>query len=81
MKDLNALYLWFDTNRPAIIDGHQGEFVLLKDNAAQRYFSDTRTALSAVRSKGLKMGDFLIQRCNTEEEDTMHYYNQAVSFG
>ncbi|GHT58579.1 hypothetical protein FACS1894109_13040 [Spirochaetia bacterium] len=81
MADLNALYRWFDENRDRIIIGHDGECVLLKDNAVISYFPNTEAALAGAKKNSFEMGGFLIQDCITKEEDQLVYYNQAVSFG
>jgi len=81
MVNLDDLYKWFDENRDFIIADHPNECVLLKDNSVMGYFPNTEAALSAAQKNGFSMGDFLIQDCTTEEEDTMMYYNQAVIFG
>ena len=81
MENLNYLYKWFDENRDSIITNHLNECVLLKDNTIIGYFPNTDAALSAAKKNGFLMGEFLIQDCVTDEDDTMMYYNQAVSFG
>jgi len=81
MENLGDLYKWFDENRDSIIASHSNESVLLKDNLVIGYYPNTATALSAAEEKGFAMGEFLIQDCITDEEETMIYYNQAVSFG
>lgn len=81
MANLNDLYKWFDENRSAIIDSHLNECVLIKDNSVIGYFPNTDAALLAAQKNGFSIGDFLIQDCITDEEDTMMYYNQAVCFG
>jgi hypothetical protein len=81
MVDLDALYDWFNENRDQIIDGHQGYRVLLKDKRVIGYYPDVVTALEATNSKGFQMGDFLIQKCHSREEDIAYYYNEVVTFG
>jgi hypothetical protein len=81
MKNLLELYKWFDENRNSIIDSHLNECVLLKDNSVIGYYPDTDAALSAAQKNNFLMGEFLIQDCITDEDETMIYYNQAVSFG
>ena len=81
MKNLGELYKWFDENRDSIIANHSDECVLLKDNLVVDYYPDTEAALSAAEEKGFAMGEFLIQDCISDEDETMIYYNQAVSFG
>jgi len=81
MADLDSLYRWFDENRNGIIKDHENEQVLLKDNNVIGYYPDIEKALLAAAEKGFTVGEFLVQRCITEEADTMMYYNQAVIFG
>jgi hypothetical protein len=81
MADLDELFDWFNENREQIIEGHRGEEVLLKDKRVIGYYPDVLAALETVNNNGFQMGDFLIQTCNTREEDAMYYYNEAVTFG
>jgi hypothetical protein len=81
MADLKELYKWFDENRNSIINDHQNECVLLKDNSVIGYYPDDESALSAAEEKGFIMGEFLIQDCITSDDVAMIYYNPAVSFG
>jgi hypothetical protein len=79
--DLNVLYQWFNENRENIIQNHNGECVLIKDNTVIGYYPNTEAALSNAESRGYDIGEFLIQDCVSKVEDTMMYYNQAVCFG
>jgi len=81
MENLVDLYKWFDENRDIIIKSHLNECVLLKNNAVIGYYPNTEAALSVVQKNGFIMGEFLIQDCITNEEETMIYNNQAVFFG
>jgi len=81
MVNLDDLYKWFDQNRNTIIRGHEGEYVLLKDKTAISYFLDDGEALEYARKSGFAVGEFLIQECISKDEESMYYYNEAVSFG
>ena len=81
MANLDDLYKWFDENRGTIINGHEGDRVLLKDNTVISYFSDDDKALEYAKKSGFTMGEFLIQECISKDEESMYYYNEAVSFG
>ena len=76
MANLDALYKWFDENRDSIIANHSNECVLLKENSVIGYYPNVEAALSAAQKNGYVMGDFLIQDCITEEEETMTYHNR-----
>jgi hypothetical protein len=81
MINLDDLYRWFDQNRRTIIDGHYGEYALLKENSVVSYFSNENEALQYARESGFPMGEFLIQECVSKEKESMYYYNEAVTFG
>jgi hypothetical protein len=81
MANLDDLYKWFDENRDAIIKGHERDRVLLKDNAVISYFQNDDKALEYAQKSGFAMGEFLIQECISRDEESMYYYNEAVSFG
>jgi len=81
MINLNDLYKWFDENRDTITKGHEGNRVLLKDNAVISYFHDDDEALEYAKRSGYAIGDFLIQDCISKDEESMYYHNEAVSFG
>ena len=81
MANLDSLYKWFDDNRDDIISGHKGERVLLMGNAVIAYFQEESGALEHAKKSGYAMGDFLIQECISKDEESMYYYNEAVSFG
>jgi exopolysaccharide biosynthesis predicted pyruvyltransferase EpsI len=81
MINLDDLYKWFDENREKIIKGHEGDRVLLKDNAVISYFKDDDKALEYAQKSGLAMVEFLSQECISKDDESMYYYNEAVSFG
>lgn len=81
-EKLESLYNWFDMKRDEIISGHENERVLISNNEVIDYYPDERTAVAEALKKGLKQGDFLVQRCITEEELQMFYnVNLAVGYG
>jgi hypothetical protein len=74
MANLDALFGWFDENRDTIIHDHYGERVLIKDNAVIGYYPDIDAALVAANKRDLELGNFLVQRCLTQEEDIEYVY-------
>ena len=83
MELLDDLYKWFDENRKSIIINHLNECVLLKDKSVIGYYPNTEAALTAAQEKKFIMGEFLVQKCITDDEEIMLFYNfnQAVCFG
>mgnify|MGYP006916065756 CR=1 len=80
MDDLKSLYLWFDKNRASIISGHEMEEVLLNANSVIGYFKTENDALSEAKSRGLKLGDFLIQTCVAQEKEHLACFSPEVQF-
>jgi len=80
IENLDDLYNWFDENRDTIIKGHEGDRVLLKNNKVISYFSEDAQALEYAQKNGFSIGEFLIQECISKDEESMYYYNEAVSF-
>ena len=78
--NLKSLYSWFDITRNDIIKGHEGERVLLSNNAVLGYYPDKQAALIAAKSKGLQLGEFLIQKCISKEEEMVYVYTPGIFF-
>ena len=79
--NLESLYNWFDMKRDEIIAGHENERVLIADNEVLGYFQDERSAVAEALSKGYAPGDFLVQRCITEEAELKMFYNVNLAVG
>lgn len=82
-ETLQSLYNWFDINRSSLIKNHKGERVLISDNQNLGYFSDEHSAVDYAKQHGLKLGNFLVQRCITSDEEEQMFYNVnlAASYG
>ena len=80
-ENLKALYNWFDIKRDEIISEHENERVLISDNKVLGYFHDERTAVAAALKKGLEPGNFLVQRCITEDAELKMFYNVNLAVG
>ncbi len=80
-ESLKSLYSWFDIKRDEIISGHENERVLISDNKVLGYFPDERTAVAAALKNGLEPGNFLVQRCITEDAELKMFYNVNLAVG
>ena len=80
-ENLKSLYSWFDIKRDEIIAGHENERVLISDNKVLGYFPDERTAVAEALRRGLEPGNFLVQRCITEEAELGMFYNVNLAVG
>ncbi|MBO4509313.1 MAG: hypothetical protein J5747_11860 [Spirochaetaceae bacterium] len=79
--NLESLYNWFDMMRDEIISGHENERVLISDNKVLGYFADERAAVSEALKRGLEPGNFLVQRCITEDTEIKLLYNVNLAVG
>ena len=80
-ETLKSLYDWFDIQRDDIIKGHENERVLISDNKVLGYFADEKSAVAAALAQGCEVGNFLVQRCITEEEELQMFYNVNLAVG
>lgn len=80
-EKLESIYNWFDLNRENLIKGHEGERVLIGDRKFLGYFSDQDSAVEYAKSIGLKLGEFLVQRCITQEDEMNMLYNVNIMAG
>ena len=80
-ETLKSLYDWFDIQRDDIIKGHENERVLISDNKVLGYFADEKSAVAAALAQGYEVGNFLVQRCITEEEELQMFYNVNLAVG
>ena len=74
-ENLESLYNWFDMKRDEIVAGHENERVLISDNKVLGYFANERTAVAEALKIGLEPGNFLVQRCITEDAELQLLYN------
>ena len=79
--NIESLYNWFDMKRDEIITGHENERVLISDNKVLGYFPDERAAVAKALNEGLEPGNFLVQRCITEEAELKMFYNVNLAVG
>ena len=80
-ENLKSLYSWFDMKRDEIISGHANERVLISDNKVIGYFPDERTAVATALKQGLESGNFLVQRCISEDAELKMFYNVNLAVG
>jgi hypothetical protein len=64
-------YKFFDINRDAIIAGHIGEYVLIRDCAVVGYFTDIESAYGPLAHTHAEPGSYIIQECVTEEDEVI----------
>jgi hypothetical protein len=70
---------WFEKNRANIIAGHRGEWVAVRGHTVRGYFPSPAAAADSMRSTGVKMGDFIVQRCLPREEDVIHCFTPGIT--
>ena len=78
--ELKSLYSWFDIKRDEIIEGHRNERVLISDNEILGYYPEEKTAVEDAKKQGLELGNFLVQRCISKEEELQMFENIGVFY-
>jgi len=60
-------YEWFKKNLPDLIEEHHGKFLVIHEESLKGVFTNFVEALHEAL-KFAKPGEFIVQRCITEEE-------------
>ena len=79
MYDMKKDFSWFCDNRHWIIAGHEGKRVAIKDGKVLGYYETDEAAVEGSQSAGLKLGEYIVQRCLNKEDDTEHYYMKSYT--
>ena len=80
MYDMKKDFSWFCDNRHWIIVGHEGKRVAIKDGKVLGYFDTDAQAVDWADGEGLLLGEYIVQRCLSEEDDAEYYYTGKYSF-
>gem|GEM_PF-5502648 len=62
-------YAWFKKNLPDLLKEHKGKYLIIHEESLKGAFSDFKEAMNKALELA-KPGEFLIQRCVTEDENT-----------
>ena len=60
-------YEWFKDNLPGLMKEHKGKFLVIHEESVKGIFATFQDALMEALTFA-KPGEFLVQRCATEEE-------------
>jgi N-formylglutamate amidohydrolase len=60
---------WFESCRRNIIEGHKGEWVVIRHHAVQGYFPTMQAGQAFMKAQGIVLGDYITQPCKTKEEE------------
>ena len=78
MYNMKDDFQWFTENRESIIKDHIGQRVVIKDKQVKGYYDTDQEAIEAM--KPVPLGEYIVQRCLTEDDDTEYYYTGRYSF-
>jgi hypothetical protein len=56
-------YFYYTAHQEGIIDGHLGEYVVIKNTDILGYYSGILEALDAMAEKNLELGTFMVHKC------------------
>lgn len=77
---LDQEFQYFVTNQKDVVLGHEGKFVVIKDNKVLGYY-DTMLQAYTETSKKLAPGTFLIQHCILGPEAYTQVFHSGLVFG
>ena len=69
---------YYLAHQAEIVEGHLGEWVVLKDKAVVGYFVKEEDAFEAMTDS--KLGTFIVHNCQEPGTDIIHYYGNRVRF-
>ena len=58
-------YNFFTKNRDALVQEHEGKYIVIKDKEVVGYYNSVTDAVNtAIREKDLALGTFIVQECS-----------------
>jgi hypothetical protein len=74
-------FYYYKAHQEDIIEGHIGEFVVIKDCRIEGYYKDDLSAFADMKKKRIQPGRFMLKKCKFPGTDTIKYYTNRVRFG
>lgn len=78
MYDMKSDFEWFKQNRDEIIKDHIGKRVVIQNKEIKGYFENDEEAMKAMHP--IPAGEYIIQRCLSEEKDIEYYFTGRYAF-
>jgi hypothetical protein len=75
---LAADFEYYTAHQPEIVDGHLGEFVVIKDGWVLGYYKEEMDAFASMKAE--IPGTFMVKKCKPRGEDIETYYGSQVVF-
>jgi len=75
---LEKEYALYDSHRGEFLAEHAGKFVVIKGDRIVGFYPSERVALEAMKSE--QLGTFLVQQCQSIDEETARYASRVVAF-
>jgi hypothetical protein len=75
---LSVDFEYYTAHQPEIVDGHIGEFVVIKNALVLGYYKDEMAAFTSMKAE--VPGTFMVKKCKPQGEDIETYYGSQVVF-
>jgi hypothetical protein len=75
---LSTDFEYYTAHQSEIVDGHLGEFVVIKDARVLGYYKDEMAAFASMKAE--VPGTFMVKKCKPQGEDIETYYGSQVVF-
>ena len=69
---------YYIANQEEIVNGHLGEFVIIRNQAVVGYFNEEAKAFESMKDS--ELGTFIIKKCQEPGTDIINYFNNNVAF-
>lgn len=75
---LVADFEYYTAHQSEIVNGHLGDYVVIKDAKVLGYYKEEMEAFASMKSD--IPGTFMVKKCKPKGEDIETYYNHQVRF-
>ncbi|MDR2797933.1 MAG: hypothetical protein LBB80_06285 [Treponema sp.] len=69
---------YYTAHQAEIVNGHLGEFIVIKDARVLGYYKDEMTAFTSMKTE--VPGTFMVKKCKPQGKDIETYYGSQVVF-
>lgn len=70
-------YQYFDQNRDRFMEKHRNKHVLIHNEKEVEFFDTINDAFKYAAKHNYELGNFIIQKCITKEEETQKYHSRV----
>ena len=78
---LQSEFSYYLDHQQELAKKHEGRYLIIHGQKVAGSYEDIDEALEgALKDKGYALGEFLLQRCSSDPESTVHIFHSRVMF-